>query len=50
MKFPKFQRGDVLAWIIESEGFFELDETTNDMKVKMAGTGLDDKAYEQDSG
>lgn len=47
MKFPKFQRA---AWIIESEGFLELDETPNDMKVKKAGTGQDDKAYEQDSG
>lgn len=47
MKFPKFQRA---AWIIESEGFLELDETPNDMKVKKAGKGQDDKAYEQDSG
>jgi len=29
-----------------SEGFFELDETPNDMKVKMASTGLDDKVYQ----
>jgi len=43
--FPKFQRGDVIAWILKCERFFELDETPNGMKVKMASMGLDDRAF-----
>lgn len=48
MEFPRFQRADVLGWILKRERYFQIDETPNAWKVKMASIHLDEKASKWD--
>ncbi|XP_054814737.1 uncharacterized protein LOC129315194 [Prosopis cineraria] len=46
MEFPKFTREDVLGWILKCERYFELDETPEETKIKMASMHLDPRAFQ----
>ncbi|KAK4253839.1 hypothetical protein QN277_010462 [Acacia crassicarpa] len=46
MEFPKYVGDDILTWLLKCERFFELDDTPEESKVKMASLHLDDKTFQ----
>lgn len=47
MEFPKFQRGNVLEWLLKCNQYFQIDNTPDAWKVMAASTHLDEKAFQQ---
>ncbi|KAK4253307.1 hypothetical protein QN277_010630 [Acacia crassicarpa] len=46
MEFPRYSGDDILTWLLKCERFFELDDTPEESKVKMASLNLDDKTFQ----
>lgn len=44
LEFPKFDGNDVTDWIFKVEQFFELDQTPENSKLRMAGIHFEGKA------
>lgn len=46
LEFPKYEGGDILAWLLCCESFFQFDNTPEENKVRMASIHLDNKSFQ----
>ena len=47
MEFPQFDGQDILSWLFWCDRFFEIHQTPEEQKVKLASTYLDNKTFYQ---
>ncbi|KAJ7962626.1 Retrotransposon gag protein [Quillaja saponaria] len=46
VEFPKFDGEDLRNWVFRSQEFFEVDQTLEEMKVRVAAMHFGDRAFE----